>query len=52
MKIIDEKCQKCGACASVCPVEAIKDFQIDSSICVGCGCCMSECSEDAITDED
>lgn len=37
---IDETCISCGACESVCPVEAISEgeehYEIDPSVCVEC----------------
>ena len=47
------KCISCGACVSVCPVEAIKfgaDSKpvIDPNICVKCGACENTCPVEAI----
>ena len=44
---ITEKCIKCGACVSACPVEAIS-FQgskvvIDPEKCISCGTCAAVC---------
>ena len=50
---ISEKCTKCGACASVCPQEAIaegpKTYVIDADKCVDCGLCEGECPVEAIS---
>lgn len=47
------KCISCGACVSVCPVEAIKFGEdgkpvIDQNICVKCGACENTCPVEAI----
>ncbi len=41
-------CDHCGACADVCPVEAIQQsesgvFLIDEDECTGCMACVAEC---------
>ncbi|MHC4537297.1 MAG: CoB-CoM heterodisulfide reductase HdrA2 [Planctomycetota bacterium] len=50
-----EKCTGCGACAKVCPYNAI-DFDKEKKLatvieaaCAGCGTCGAECRYDAIT---
>lgn len=44
---IKPTCIKCGACASMCPVQAISDignqYQIDPQKCISCGLCRSVC---------
>lgn len=48
-----DDCVACGACANVCPQDAItiKDIAvIDASKCVDCGACVDECPSGAITE--
>jgi ferredoxin len=46
------KCNACGFCESVCPIEAItvgRDCaRIDASLCTGCGSCVEACPNNAI----
>jgi NAD-dependent dihydropyrimidine dehydrogenase PreA subunit len=36
-------CIKCGKCTRICPVNAVKDNEIDMKECIGCGKCKDEC---------
>jgi ferredoxin len=52
-KIITEKCDGCGACAKLCPAEAIygekkKPHTIDKNRCTKCGTCIEVCTKEAI----
>lgn len=49
--IVTDNCTACGACADVCPSEAITVNEvavIDASKCVDCGACVDECPSEAI----
>lgn len=53
IRIIPEECKKCGACAKVCPVGAIKGkpkelHEIDPEKCTKCGECIKKCHFKAI----
>lgn len=53
VKVIDSDCVACGACADVCPQDAItiEDVAvIDNDKCVECGACVDECPAGAITE--
>jgi len=51
--IVDgDKCDACGSCAEVCPVDAIKiesKAVINEGECIECGTCVDECPNGAIT---
>jgi ferredoxin len=51
-KVDGETCTACGACAEVCPVDAIAvedAAKIDAELCTECGACVEECPVEAIT---
>jgi ferredoxin len=63
MPVIDEtKCNGCGKCVSVCPVEAMtlvssndphhpkmKKAKLDADVCLGCGVCVRSCSHEGLS---
>ena len=54
MKVDAGVCIRCGACASVCPVNAIEvaDVRVQADKnCTNCGICMKICPVGAITVE-
>ena len=59
--ICEEKCNGCGKCVALCPVEAMtlvtasdphkpgrKKAKMDSDQCLGCGVCITGCNTDAL----
>ena len=54
--VITEKCECCGDCVDVCPVEAIREgepvYVVDAELCVDCGACSDACPVDAPVPED
>ena len=48
---INDECMGCGACASVCPSEAISEgeskYVIDAEKCIDCGVCAGACPVEA-----
>lgn len=53
--VISDACISCGACESVCPVEAISEgseiYVIDPDKCLSCGACADVCPQEAISEE-
>lgn len=45
-------CDQCGACAEVCPVEAIEEengiYLVDADTCIACGACVDACPHDVM----
>lgn len=54
-KVDEDACTGCGACAGVCPADAITvddTAKIDAELCTECGACTEECPVEAITLEE
>jgi Fe-S-cluster-containing hydrogenase component 2 len=50
-KVDKNKCNGCGACKDICPVNAIKienEKAVISDDCVECGACVNQCPNEAI----
>ena len=45
--VIEEKCDYCGVCVAVCPVDCIaldeSNITIDNNICIDCDLCIDIC---------
>jgi len=51
-KVDKKKCDGCGTCKDVCPVESIKiedGKAVISDDCIECGACISQCPKEAIS---
>ncbi len=51
VSVKESECVGCGACADVCPNDAITVDDIaviDASKCVDCGACIDECPSSAL----
>jgi anaerobic carbon-monoxide dehydrogenase iron sulfur subunit len=44
---VNESCDRCGTCISVCPANALlllsESLVIDAALCTGCGTCVKVC---------
>jgi len=52
VKIDKDKCNGCGNCLDVCPVQAIKiedNKAVVSEECIDCGACITQCPSGAIS---
>tara|TARA_B110000438_G_C15669682_1_gene587611 strand:+ start:847 stop:1026 length:180 start_codon:yes stop_codon:yes gene_type:complete len=47
ISIIDDKCDYCSACVTICPVDCITvreaSIKIDENICIDCNLCVYIC---------
>lgn len=54
-KVDEDACTGCGACAEVCPADAITvddTAKVDPELCTECGACTDECPVEAISLEE
>lgn len=52
VKIDQDTCIACGACADTCPVSAltVNDYaEVNEDECIECGACVSSCPVDALS---
>jgi len=51
--VTGKDCVGCGACARICPFEALSVSDgiahVDHEACMGCGVCVAACSKDALS---
>ena len=56
VKVDVSKCDACGSCVDICPVEAITIVDdhavIDQDECIECLSCIDECPNEAIYEEE
>lgn len=56
VKIDKKKCNLCGTCITVCPMEVFskgeKEILIDEPKCIACHACELQCDKKAITVKD
>lgn len=54
--VYEDKCDGCGSCEEVCPVEAIRVVdgvaRVNLDECVDCGTCVQECFNGALALEE
>ena len=52
IEIVENKCDYCGACVSVCPVDCISvsesNIKIDDVVCIDCDLCTYICPLDVL----
>jgi len=51
VKVDKNKCNGCGACKDICPVNAIeieKEKAVIGDDCIECGACVNQCPNEAI----
>ncbi|MBW1715529.1 MAG: 4Fe-4S binding protein [Deltaproteobacteria bacterium] len=53
IKVSNERCNGCGRCADLCPVDVFeikqrKSYPTHPANCLGCGTCVAICESEAI----
>ncbi len=52
IEIVENKCDYCGCCVGVCPVDCIEvkeaDIVIDHNVCIDCDLCVYVCPIDVL----
>jgi len=56
IEVADNKCDFCGCCAGVCPVNCIEikeaDIIIDHQVCINCDICVFICPIEVLSQTD
>ena len=56
INIVEDKCDFCGTCISICPPDCIavteSNITIDNNICIDCNLCVYICPIEVLKDSD
>ncbi|NOZ08441.1 MAG: 4Fe-4S dicluster domain-containing protein [FCB group bacterium] len=56
ISIIANRCDFCGTCVAVCPVDCIEvreaDISIDAAVCIDCDLCVEICPIEVLESDD